>query len=163
MLKNNLRSLMIHFLISFLNYIVFMIFHMSVVKWASEESARRHQIFMIIIALIVIGVSLLMYYFLSRAYCIPGKGTLYNIASVGGVALIGMLLWLRAFSLEPVVGGASLFNSSLWVNYGVYNHYSMFFLYEVSIKNPYNVLLFSFLPSIAMYFGMKRRVIEASC
>lgn len=159
MVKNNLKSLMSHIVISLLSLVVFMIFHSSAAKWASEESARRHHNFMVIISLIVICISLLLYYYSGRAFCTSGKGILNNITSFSAIAVIGIILWIIAFSIDPIGFGGNLLNSNLWFNYATYNNYSIFFLYETRINNPYIFLIFSLIPSIAMYLGMKRKVV----
>lgn len=133
-----------------------MIFHSSAVNWASGESARRHHNFMIIISLIVICVALLLYYYSSRKFCGRGK-ILKEIASVSITAIIGIMLWIIAFAVEPSGVGGQLLNSKLWFNYVSFNNYSMFLLDETRINSPYVLLVFSLIPSITMYLGMNRK------
>ncbi|ERI91840.1 hypothetical protein HMPREF1982_02883 [Clostridiales bacterium oral taxon 876 str. F0540] len=157
MVKNNLKSLLIHIIISFLSLIVFIIFHSSAVKWASEESARRHHNFMMIIALILICGSILFYYYLSGRFCSKENNILNNLFSVSITAIVGIILWIIAFAIEPSGVGGQLLNFKLWVGYAAYNSYAMFLINEIRINNSYVLIVFSLVPTLVMYLGLKRK------
>lgn len=155
--KNNLKSLLIHVIISILSIIIFIVFGSSQAKWVSEEAARRHHNYMMIFALTLIAVALILYYLLGRKLLIK-QGSIYkNLISTILTGIIGILIWVIAFSLDFTANGGYLLNSDVWQLYSSYNGYSSFFLYESSNNNHYVFLLFSFLPTITMSLGMLKK------
>lgn len=157
MVKNNLKALIVHILMSIMCIAVYIIFNSSTPKWVSEEAATRHHYEMVQISLIVIIISLLLYYFVSRKFCSNQRSVLANIASVSLVSILGIFLWVIAFGIDLTGSSGRLLNSELWVNYCSYNGYSMFLFDELEVNNPYIFLIASFIPTIIMGLGIKRK------
>lgn len=156
--KNNLKSLLIHAIISILSILVFIALSGRQAKWASEEAAIRHHNNMMTCAYILIAVALIIYFILGRRLLI-NLGSIYkNLISTILPAIIGIIIWIIAFSLDFTVNSGYLLNSELWQLYSAYNGYSLFFLDELNNNNHYVFLLFSFLPTITMSLGMLKTV-----
>ncbi len=157
LIKNNLKSFLIHVTISIISVFVFIIFNSSQAKWAYEEAANKHHNNMIFAAITMMAVAAVTYYLLRRKHLIS-QGNLYkNLFSVSLTAILGTSLWVVAFSIDRIGPSNSLLNSQLWQFYSAYNGYSLFFLNESGNNNPYVFLAFSFMPTIAMWTGMLRK------
>lgn len=159
MIKNNLKSLFIHIIISFTFIIIFLVFFLSGGKWASEEAAIRHHNRMMFMAITMIGIALILYYLSSRKFLINQGNLIKNLLSTILVAIIGSIIWVIAYKVDfdNIRVSYSLFNSELWQIYCAFNGYSMFFLNEYNSKNHLLFLLFSFMPTIAMSLGILRK------
>lgn len=155
MVKNNIISLFIHFIISALCIIIFMFFHMSVAKWVSAEAARKHHINMMTAAVLVMVIALFLYYFLSRKFCKDQGSSFKNLMSISITLIIGTFLWITAFSIDLTNGTNILLNSELWSMFGTYYSYCLFLVDETRIGNPYVMLIFLLLPIFAMRLGIK--------
>ena len=114
MIKNNIKALLIHIVISILSFIFFLILHNSSAKWASEEAARQHHVSMLQASILVIIVSLLLYYYLSRKFLINQLSIIKNILSLSIIGLIGIVLWVISFCIYLSEGTQILINSGLW-------------------------------------------------
>lgn len=157
LVKNNLKSLLIHVSISIISVIVFFLFNMVQVKWASEEAANKHHYNMMFVAVIIIVVAVVLYYYLGGVRLI-NKGSLYkNLLSVSLTAILGVFIWAIAFNIDSTGPSNRLLNSQFWQHYTTYNGYSFFFLNESGINNPYVFFIFSFIPTIAMWAGIQRK------
>jgi hypothetical protein len=157
LIKNNLKSFLMHIAISIISVILFIFFGTSQVKWASEEAAKQHQYSMIIVSFAVIVAVCLLYYFLAKKF-LAYQGSIYkNFLANSLIALVGVSLWIVAFNINMTGAGGDLLNSELWQLYSMYNGYSLFFLNTSGINNPYMFLLFSFVPTIVMGVGMQRK------
>ena len=157
MVKNNLKSLLMHITISIISVIVFFFFNMGQPKWASEEAARNHHNSMMVVAVIIIAVSVILYNSFAGIRLI-NQGNIYkNIFSVSLTAILGVLLWVVAFNTDRIGPINILLNSQLWQHYTTYNGYSLFFIRESGINNAYVFLIFSFMPTIAMGTGIGRK------
>jgi hypothetical protein len=158
LIKNNLKALFIHLTISFICFNVFLAFISSgQPKWVSEEAALSHHYTMILVGVIMIAISVALYYFLGRKFLANKGSSLISLCSTTLPAILGIFLWIIAFSMASSGPGGSLLNSELWGFYTVYNGYSTLFLNEVRSNNPYLYLLFCFIPTIAMWIGLLRK------
>ena len=63
MIKNNIKALLIHIVISILSFIISMLFHTHAVKWVSEEAANQHHFSMLGASFLIIIVLLFLYSF----------------------------------------------------------------------------------------------------
>ena len=133
-----------------------MIFHNSSAKWISEEFARQHYVSMLGVSILVIIVSLFLYYHFSRKFLTNQLAIIKNILSVSIIGLIGIVLWLTAFCTDLTGTTQILLNSGLWQLYSLYYGYCMSLVYEINATNPYIMLIFGILPIIAMYVGVKK-------
>ncbi len=156
MIQNNIKALLIHFVISILSFIIYILFHTSSAKWVSEEAARQHHVSMLIISVLVIIASLFLYYHFSMKFLTNKASFIKNILSLSIIELIGIFLWLTAFCIDLTGGTQILLNSELWQLYGLYYGYSLYLIDEIIATNPYIMLIFSILPMIVMYLGIKR-------
>lgn len=157
MIKNNVRSLVIHITISIISIIVFFLFNMAQVKWASEEAARNHHNSMMILAVIIIAVAVVLYYSLGKKRLIS-QGNIYkNLFSVSITAILGVLLWAIAFNIDSIGPSNRLLNAEFWQHYCTFNGYCFFLIEESGNNNPYVFLIFSFIPTIAMWTGIQRK------
>ena len=156
MIKNNLKSLLIHIVISIPSLIVFFFFSMGQPKWASEEAARNHHNNMIFIAVIMIAVAVFLYYSLAGKRLANQESTFKNLLSVSLTGILGIILWIVAFNSDKIGPSNILLNSQLWEQYNMYNGYSFFLIHESEINNVYVSLLASFIPTIAMWAGINR-------
>ena len=156
MIKNNIKALLIHIVISILSFIFFLILHNSSAKWASEEAARQHHVSMLQASILVIIVSLLLYYYLSRKFLINQLSIIKNILSLSIIGLIGIVLWVISFCIYLSEVTQILINSGLWQLYSLYYGYCMSLVYEITITNPYIMIVFGTLPIIFMYLGVKK-------
>ena len=156
MIKNNIKALLIHIVISILSFIFSLILHNSSAKWASEEAARQHHVSMLQASILVIIVSLLLYYYLSRKFLINQLSIIKNILSLSIIGLIGIVLWVISFCIYLSEGTQILINSGLWQLYSLYYGYCMSLVYEITITNPYIMIVFGTLPIIFMYLGVKK-------
>ncbi|MGH4140502.1 hypothetical protein [Clostridium sp.] len=155
MVKNNLKSLLIHIIVSIISMFVFIIFNMAQAKWASEAAARNHHYNMMFVAVITIAVAVISYYLLARKHLI-NQGTVYNnLFSVSLTLILGVLLWANAFTMDRIGPSNHLLNSQLWQHYTMYNGYSFFILNETGNNNPYVFLIFNFMPFMAMLSGIR--------
>ena len=156
MIKNNIKALLIHIVISILSFILSIIIHTSSAKWVSEEAARQHHISMIQASILVIIVSLLLYYYLSRKFLTNQLSIIKNILSLSIIWLIGIVLWLISFYIYLTEGTQILLNSGFWQLYSLYYGYCMSLVYEITTTNPYIMIVFGIFPIIIMYLGMKK-------
>lgn len=155
MIKNNIRSLLIHVLISILALIAYISFNVSVVKWASEEAAKNHHIVMISVAITVFAIALFLYYYFSGVFLKEQGSNLKNIMSISITGFIGLLIWLIAFNLNLTEGTSALLNSKVWQLYSLYYSYCLFLVDEATISIPYSMLVFCIMPILAMWLGIK--------
>lgn len=152
MVKNNLKSLVLHILISITSIIIFLTFYTSTPKWVSEEAARRHQFMVVIPVLLAIA----LYYAVGKKF-LTNQGSIFkNLLSVSITAIIGIFLWVMAFNIDLTGPSNSLLNSELWQVYYMYNGYSLFLINEWGINNQYLFLLSSFIPSATMALSMSK-------
>lgn len=156
MIKNNIKALLIHIVISILSFISSLIIHTSSAKWVSEEASRQHHTSMILASILVTIVSLLLYYYLSRKFLTNQLSIIKNILSLSIIGLIALVLWLISFCIYLTEGIQILLNSGLWQLYSLYYGYCMSLFYEITITNPCVMILFGTLPIIVMYLGMKK-------
>jgi hypothetical protein len=127
MIKNNMKSIFIHIAISILSLVTYIPFHLSSVSWVSEKAAMQHHIYMLIIAITIIISALFLYYFFGGMF-LKNQGSIFkNIMSVSITGLIGVFLWLIAFSIDLTGGAKMLLNSELWQLYSLYYSYCLFF------------------------------------
>jgi hypothetical protein len=155
MVKNNIKSLLIHTVISLLSLIIYMAFHVSAVKWAPEEAASKYHVSMLIISTSIIIVTLFLYYYSSKKFLKNQIGTFKNIMSFSIISLIGIALWLIAFCINLTGGTKILLNSELWQLYSTYYGYCLYLVDEIAVGNPYIMIVFGILPTITMYLGLK--------
>ncbi len=160
MIKNNIKALLIHIVISIFSFMFSIIFHSSSAKWVSEEAVRQHHVSMIGGSVLVIIISLFLYYYFSKKFLNNHLSVMINILSLSIIALIGIVLWLNAFCIDLTKGTQVLLNSELWQVYSLYYGYCASLVYEITTTNPYIMLVFGILPSIAMYLGVKRSNIK---
>ena len=157
MIKNNLKSLLIHIAISIPSLIVMFFFVMGQPKWASEEAANKHHISMMFIAVIMIAVAVFLYYSLAGKH-LTNQGSKYrNLLSVSLTGIVGVVLWIVAFNADKIGPSNILLNSHLWERYNMYNGYSFFLIHESEINNAYVFLISSFIPTIVMWVGIQRK------
>jgi hypothetical protein len=156
MIKNNIKALLIHMGISILSLIIYMLFHNSSAMWVSEEAARQHHVSMLVISVLVIIVSLFLYYDFSRKFLINQVSFIKNILSLSIIGLIGIVLWFAAFCIDLTGGTQILLNSELWQLYSLYYGYCVYLVDELTSTNPFIMLAFGILPIIVMYLGIKK-------
>jgi hypothetical protein len=161
MFKNNIKSLLIHIVISLLSLIIYMPFHASAVKWVSAEAASKHHIFMLIISTAVIIVTLFLYYYSSKKFLTNQRRSFKNMISISIISLIGIGLWLTAFCIDLTAGTKVLLNSQLWQLYSLYYGYCLYLVDEMTVGSPYIMLAFGILPIIAMYLGIKKPTVNS--
>lgn len=156
MIKNNIKALLIHTMISLFSFIVYMTFHASAVKWASEEAANKHHIYMLISAITFIIVALFLYYYFSKVFLINQGNNFGNIMSFTIIVIIGIILWLTAFCIDLTGGTKILLNSELWQLYSLYYGYCLYLVDEVTVRSPFIMLIFCVLPVLVMWLGIKK-------
>ena len=157
LIKNNLKSFLIHIILSIISVFIFISFNSVQAKWVSEEAARNHHNSMMVVAVTLIVISVILYYLLGGRFLI-NQGSIYkNLFSTSLTAIIGVFLWLIAFNVDLIGQSSSLLNSELWQFYSIYNGYSLFYLNESTNNNPYVFLFSSFIPTIAMCIGVLRK------
>lgn len=155
MIKNNIRSLLIHVMISILAFIAYIPFHISVVKWASEEAAKNHHIIMISVAITIIVVALFLYYYFSVLFLKEQGSSFKNIISISITGVIGLFIWFIAFIMNLTEGANILLNSQVWQIYSLYYSYCLFLVDEAAVSIPYIMLVFCIMPILAMWVGIK--------
>lgn len=155
MIKNNIWSLLIHVMISILAFIAYIPFHISVVKWASEEAAKNHHIVMLSVAITIITVAIFLYYYLSGVFLKEQGSNFKNIMSISLTGFIGIVIWFIAFNMNLTEGTNVLLNSEVWQLYSLYYSYCLFLVDEVAISIPYIMLVFCIMPILAMWVGIK--------
>ena len=156
MIKNNIKALLIHIVVSILSLIFSMLFQNSSAKWASEEAANQHHLSMLGVSFLVIIVSLFLYYHFSKKFLSNQLSIIKNILSFSIIGVIGIVLWLNAFCIGLADGTQILLNSELWQLYSLYYGYCMSLVYEITATNPYIMIVFGILPIIVMYLGVKK-------
>ena len=157
MVKNNLKALLIHMIISVISIIIYFLFNMGQPSWASPEASKNNHNNMMILAVIIIAVAIILYYSFAKTYLI-NQGNIYkNLFSISLTIILGIFLWVVAFNADRIGPSNILLNSQLWQNYVMYNGYSLFLVYESGINNVYLFSLFSFMPPIAMLSGISRK------
>jgi Mg2+/citrate symporter len=156
MIKNNIKSLLIHLLASVLSFIVYLAFHLSAVKWVSEEAYQNHHNNMLTVAFTVIAAAIFLYFHLSKKICKNQGSNFTNIISVSITAILGILSWVIAFNIDLTGPTDVLLNSELWQLYSLFNTYSLFLVDEARINNPHIMLIFSFIPTLAMNLGIRK-------
>lgn len=151
MVRNNLKSLLIHTVMSFLFIIIYLVFFSGTPKWASEEAANRHHILMMVISITELVIAFILY-FLSGRNVLRMQGSLIkNLLSTILVAIFGAIIWVIAYIFDSNI--LTISQSKLWEIHSLYNGYSIHFIYEVDL-NIYIILQFSLLPSIALTLGI---------
>jgi Mg2+/citrate symporter len=155
-IKNNIKSLLIHLLISVLSLVVYLYFHFSAVKWVSEEAYQNHQNSMLTAAFTVIAAAIFLYFQLGKKICKDQGSKFKNIISVSITAVLSIFLWITAFNIDLTGGTDILLNSELWGIYSLFNTYCLFLVDEAKIKSPYIMLIFSFIPALSMNFGIRK-------
>jgi len=157
LVKNNLKSLLIHLTISIASIFIFFLFNMGQPKWASEQAYIKYHNSMMGIAFAVIVVATILYYSLGKKYLI-NQGSIYkNLFSVTLTIILSLFLWGYALNIDRIGISDHLLNSHLWERYSMYNGYSFFLIKESDNNNPYVFLLSSFIPTIAMWVGLQRK------
>lgn len=156
MIKNNIKALLIHIVISILSFIFSLIIHNSSAKWVSEEVARQHHVSMLRASILVIIISLVLYYHFSKKFLTNQLSIIKNILSFSIIGLIGIVLWLTSFCIDLTGGTQIILNSGLWQLYTLYYGYCMSLVYEITTTNPYIMIVFGILPIIIMYLGVKK-------
>jgi len=157
LIKNNLKSLLIHVTISAISIFVYMVLFTAQPKFASAQAARNFHNSRMFLSITMIAISAFLYYLLGKKHLTSQRNIYKNLFSVSLPLIFGALLWANAFNIDRIGPSNHLLNSSLWQFYTEYNGYSLFFLYESSINNPYVFLIFSFIPTIAMWTGVQRK------
>lgn len=160
MIKNNIKALLIHIVTSMLSFIVYILFNTSSAKWASEEAANQHHLSMLRVSFLVIVFSLFLYYHFSKKFLTNQSSIMKNILSFSIIGLIGIVLWFIALSNDLTGGTQILINSELWKLYSLYYGYCVHLVDEITVTNPYIMLVFGFLPIISMYLGLKKSSIK---
>jgi hypothetical protein len=155
-IKNNVKSLLIHLLVSVLSFVVYFAFHRSVVKWASEEAYKNHQDTMLAVAFTVIAAAIFLYFQLSKKICKDQGSNFKNTISVSITTILGIFLWVTAFNIDLTGGTNILLNSELWQLYSLFNTYCLFLVDEAAIKSPYIMLIFSLIPALSMSLGIRK-------
>lgn len=126
-------------------------------KWASEEAANKHHYSMMFISVIIIVVAVYLYYSLAGKRLTNQGSKCKNLLSVSLTGIVGIVLWAVAFNGDRIGPSNILLNSHLWERYNMYNGYSFFLIYESEINNAYVFLVSSFIPTIAMWFGVQKQ------
>jgi hypothetical protein len=157
-IKNSIKTLLIHVVISILSLIAYIPFHVSAVTWVSEEAAQKHHIYMLIIAITIIISALFLYYYFSGVFLINQGNDYKNIMSVSITLLIGIVFWMTAFCIDLTGGTKILLNSELWQLYSLYYSYCFFFVDEAAISIPYIMLIFCVMPILVMWLGIKNPI-----
>ena len=149
MLKNNIKSLIIHLFISFICLLIFDIqeeligYRVNMLGYNEKSYYSLRLILCLIIFIFVI----FLYYMLSKLY-LEKFSTKKNILSVLLVAIIGAILWLASYKLHPQS------SSFLKLYYQFYNAYS---LPIFNINNSYLAGIFSIIPSFVMCIGIQSK------
>lgn len=136
---------------------VFLLFNAGQPKWASEEAYIKYHNTMMGVAVIIIGVTTILYYLLAKKHLIKQKSLYKNLFSVSLTIILSIFLWVYAFNIDRVGPSNHLLNSHLWERYCMYNGYSFFYIHESENNNPYTFLMFSIMPTIAMWVGLQRK------
>ena len=156
MVKNNIKSFLIHLIISFVFVRIFIIFNGNQVKWASEAAAISHYFLMTFNVIIRIALAGGLYYLLARNY-LKNQGNIYrNMLSTSLTAIIGICLWAIAYNNGPLAQGKYLLDSELWQKLSNYLGYSLLFFTESHINNPYVYLPFLFIPTVVMTLSIEK-------
>ncbi|MBS5884462.1 hypothetical protein [Clostridium sp.] len=108
------------------------------------------------VSILVIIVSLFLYYHFSKKFLTNQLAIIKNILSLSIIGLIGIVFWFTAFYIDLTETTQILINSGLWQLYSLYYGYCMSLVYEINATNPYIMLVFGILPIIVMYVGVKK-------
>lgn len=158
MVKNNLKALLVHVVISIIAWVVYSRFGgFASAKRATEEAADNHHMLLFRVTIGIIIVAVILYYLAGWLLMINQGNILKNLLATIIISGIGVFLWAIAFIIDYVVKGDHSLSSELWSYYGVYNSYATFYFYEAGINNPFIWLLPSFVPSAVMALGMLTR------
>jgi hypothetical protein len=157
LIKNNLKSLLIHITLSILFIFTVTIFFAAQPKWDSEGVARNYHNIMLVISIIMLAIAPILYTYLGKKH-LKKQGSLYkNLFSVSLPAIVGAVLWLHAFNLDNLGPSNQLLNSESWGLYSMFNGYSVPFTEASRSNNPYLFLVFSFIPTLCMWTGLQRK------
>lgn len=154
LVKNNIKSFLIHLIISFVFVRIFIIFNQNQVKLASEAAARSHYFLVTLNVIIRIALACGLYYLLARNY-LKNQGNIYrNMLSTSLTAIVGICLWVIAYNNGLPAQGKYLLDSELWQKLLNYLGYSLLFFTESHLNNPYVYLPFLFIPTAVMAFSI---------
>ena len=152
MLKNNLICLVIHILVGIVSYkFLYPIWALLIII------AGGGQTLLIVGAIITFIISLNLYFILGKKL-LKRYDTLKSIFSVSAVAIIGVGIWI--FSYDFPYKTYTL-NHSLDLRgllYSMYNMYIVALIQQFESRNPLILIWFSFLPSVLMWCGLKRKI-----
>lgn len=93
MVKNNLKALLIHIIISFFT-IFSLLFTMGTAKWASEEAAIKHHNHMMLVRTTIIVIALILYYLSGIIFLTIQENIVKNLPSAILIIIIGPFIWV---------------------------------------------------------------------
>jgi cytochrome bd-type quinol oxidase subunit 2 len=157
LIKNNLKSLLIHITLSVLFIFTFTIFFAAQPKWDSEEAARNYHNIMLVISIIMLVIAPILYNYLGKRHLKKQENLYKNLFSVSLPAIVGVVLWVYAFNIDKIGPSNQLLNSEFWRLYSMFNGYSVPFIDVSESDNPYLFLVFSFIPTLCMWTGLQRK------
>lgn len=149
MFKNGFIALLIHGIISFISFFIFtfIINNMS----ALDDSQLAYGIASKITAVIIL-LGAAFAYFMSGKICLKWDLTRKRL-SVCIVSIIGIFLWILTYFLSN--GTLDVSQNVNWAPYCLYNAYSFPFMAVFNIDSSYYLLLFTIVPSVLIWLGMK--------
>lgn len=160
MFKNNIKAFLIHGVINYLSFVIFLACFGSTPKWVSEEAQRQYYFKMRLFSVIIIVIAVLLYIFLSKKFLKNQGSIIKNLLSVSSVGIVGSMLWGITLIALTIEGGISKSQSISF--YYIYISY-LIPLISTSVLD-YNFylisLVFSFVPSIFMIIGIFTRKIK---
>jgi hypothetical protein len=152
MLKNNLKSLAIHLIISFICLVSFEL-QGEIIGYRLNVLGSNDKNFVkvkCILALIIFILSAVLYYVLAKRY-LEKLSFANNIMSVISVVILGTVLW--SISNKSNNSG----DSFLKLYYQIYNAYSLPLFSVFNIKNSYLAGIFALIPGLLMWMGIQSK------
>lgn len=151
MIKNNMKALGIHLLLMIISgFVGSQVFIMA--EWVSVEAQRAHEL-QIMRTSYILFIAAIVFYFLFGIALFHKLGNLKeNIMSVISIFLIGLLIWLFIIFKFGFPNESSLSNG--WGLYLIYIAYAIPLTVVTKLSSPFILLLFSLIPSLAMFFGI---------
>mgnify|MGYP006991969438 CR=1 FL=1 len=99
-MRNNIKSLLFHIVISILSILIYFPFNLGQPKWVSEEAAINHHNKMMIVAFLIFTSAVILYFLIGRLILVSEGSLRKNLSAVSLPAKLGIFIWIIAFVID---------------------------------------------------------------
>lgn len=157
LVRNNIRALVAHLLVSLLSFGLYFGAHISTgfLKYSNIASFHPFEGKMFFLSSVILVLAVSAYYYIGRHFLLSLGGIGKNMKSVALTFYIGMALFALSVFFGGVKGFAVNTAFGSWEWYLLFNAYALPIVFDFGIKNWVILLTLSVLPSFVMGMSMK--------